>query len=464
VVVGFECRRAREPGRRALSVLGVVQRLNDLVGSTAGAARHGREPPGGHQEPRDLRVPGQPGLILAHRDLEGICLERDLQREKARLEPRYAELDLRRPLVQPPQAGARRLHRREPAVRHRRGAAAPVARVLRGRRAPSPPQPLRLRPGHLRRRGQLPPRGLGRLRRLWGLSVETWAGTQGHLGRAVSDAVARTVRGRPGRRAARLHGEPPLRPAPGADDIAGSRAHVRGLVPRRRARARPSATRSSHALDQVEDRARRGHLRLRRRPTRTSTPPSSGASRELARAGAKLHTGRSRNDQVATDLRLYTKRALLERRRGSSPCSRCCSTGRGRGRRLPAGLHAPAARPAGDRWPTTSWPTDGRSRATSTGCSTPARRADVSPLGAGALAGSSIAARPRRRRRRTSASPPGSRTASTPVATATSWRSPSSPHAGRPSTSPASGEELVLWTSDEFGFARSTMRYAPAAR
>src|SRR5439155_1884058 len=29
-------------------------------------------------------------------------------------------------------------------------------------------------------------------------------------------------------------------------------------------------------------------------------------------AGAKLHTGRSRNDQVATDVRLFAKRALLE--------------------------------------------------------------------------------------------------------------------------------------------------------
>src|SRR5205823_7613778 len=28
-------------------------------------------------------------------------------------------------------------------------------------------------------------------------------------------------------------------------------------------------------------------------------------------AGAKLHTGRSRNDQIATDLRLYCKRELL---------------------------------------------------------------------------------------------------------------------------------------------------------
>src|SRR5690606_4650732 len=32
---------------------------------------------------------------------------------------------------------------------------------------------------------------------------------------------------------------------------------------------------------------------------------------ELAPAGAKLHTGRSRNDQIATDLRLWTKDAVV---------------------------------------------------------------------------------------------------------------------------------------------------------
>lgn len=37
-------------------------------------------------------APGALALIEAHRDLEGITLERDLQREKMRLEPRYAEL------------------------------------------------------------------------------------------------------------------------------------------------------------------------------------------------------------------------------------------------------------------------------------------------------------------------------------------------------------------------------------
>jgi argininosuccinate synthase len=36
--------------------------------------------------------PASLSLILAHNDLESITLERDLAREKARLEPRYAEL------------------------------------------------------------------------------------------------------------------------------------------------------------------------------------------------------------------------------------------------------------------------------------------------------------------------------------------------------------------------------------
>jgi argininosuccinate synthase len=36
--------------------------------------------------------PGALALLLAHSDLEDLCLERDLHHEKARLEPRYAEL------------------------------------------------------------------------------------------------------------------------------------------------------------------------------------------------------------------------------------------------------------------------------------------------------------------------------------------------------------------------------------
>jgi argininosuccinate synthase len=40
----------------------------------------------------NYECPGALALILAHADLESITLERDLMREKARLEPRYAEL------------------------------------------------------------------------------------------------------------------------------------------------------------------------------------------------------------------------------------------------------------------------------------------------------------------------------------------------------------------------------------
>ena len=94
------------------------------------------------------------------------------------------------------------------------------------------------------------------------------------------------------------------------EDIAGSRAHVRMLcdvglfteVERDGVLA---------ALDTVEDEIESGsfvfavndediHTAVERRVT------------ELEPAGAKMHTGRSRNDQVATDLRLWTRGALDE--------------------------------------------------------------------------------------------------------------------------------------------------------
>jgi argininosuccinate lyase len=94
-----------------------------------------------------------------------------------------------------------------------------------------------------------------------------------------------------------------------ADDIAGSRAHVRGL-------GRAGILDDTEvkvvlgALDQVETELRDAtftfapsdediHTAVERRVTDLAGP-----------AGAKLHTGRSRNDQVATDLRLYAKREL----------------------------------------------------------------------------------------------------------------------------------------------------------
>ena len=104
------------------------------------------------------------------------------------------------------------------------------------------------------------------------------------------------------------------------DDIAGSRAHVRGLL-RAGVLDGDEVTLVLGALDDVAAELADGsfeflpsdediHTAVERRVTELAGP-----------AGAKLHTGRSRNDQVATDLRLYTRRALgkLAGRGGACP-------------------------------------------------------------------------------------------------------------------------------------------------
>ena len=54
--------------------------------------RHGREPRVGIGSREIYECPGALALLIAHADLEGMTLERDLAHEKSRLEPRWAEL------------------------------------------------------------------------------------------------------------------------------------------------------------------------------------------------------------------------------------------------------------------------------------------------------------------------------------------------------------------------------------
>ncbi len=93
------------------------------------------------------------------------------------------------------------------------------------------------------------------------------------------------------------------------DDIAGSRAHVR-MLGRVGLLTDAEVDEVLGALDQTEQELAAGefdfapgdediHTAIERRVTELAGP-----------AGAKLHTGRSRNDQVATDLRLFAKREL----------------------------------------------------------------------------------------------------------------------------------------------------------
>jgi argininosuccinate lyase len=243
-----------------------------------------------------------------------------------------------------------------------------------------------------------------------------------------------------------------------ADDIAGSRAHVAmlagvGLL------TDDEAAAITTALDTVEKELAEGtfafaptdediHTAVERRVTDLAGP-----------AGAKLHTGRSRNDQVALDLRLYV------RREGRAAAAAVHELQEVLVRRasdagdvyLPGYTHLQRAQPVllahhllahfwafardVDRW---------RDALT---------RADVSPLGAGALAGSSLPLDPdavardlgfsRRFENSLDAVSDRDFVAETLFVAALTQA-----HLSRV------GEEIVLWASEEFGFVRLADAYS----
>ncbi|HEY1118249.1 MAG TPA: argininosuccinate synthase [Acidimicrobiales bacterium] len=76
-----------------LTPLGVITALNEIVGSYGwGRIDMVENRRVGIKSRETYECPASLALIKAHVDLESICLERDLQREKYRLESRYAEL------------------------------------------------------------------------------------------------------------------------------------------------------------------------------------------------------------------------------------------------------------------------------------------------------------------------------------------------------------------------------------
>ncbi len=207
--------------------------------------------------------------------------------------------------------------------------------------------------------------------RLWGLGIETWSARQGPEVGATDDPWWRPPWPGNGDDVTLWHGRFEGRPADelmaytvslpfdqrlAADDIAGSRAHVRGL---HRGAILTDDERDEvlAALDAVEAELAGGtfafvesdediHTAVERRVTEIAGP-----------AGAKLHTGRSRNDQVATDLRLWTKRALAEvAGRRARPPAGPARPGQGRRRRLSPRLHPPPAGTAGRAGPPPACP------------------------------------------------------------------------------------------------------------
>ncbi len=242
------------------------------------------------------------------------------------------------------------------------------------------------------------------------------------------------------------------------DDIEGSRAHVRGLE---RAGVLSVAERDEvlSALDRVEAELAGGIFAFVPSDEDIHTAVERRVTELAGDAGAKLHTGRSRNDQVATDLRLYTKRALSEvAGRVLALQEVLLQSAIDAGETyLPGYTHLQRAQPVSlaHHLLAHGWALardvdrllDAR------------RRADVSPLGAGALAGSSIPLDPDgvaadlgfAARFENSLDAVSDRDF---VAEGLFALTLLGIHLSR------IGEEIVLWTSEEFGFARLDDAYA----
>jgi argininosuccinate lyase len=174
-----------------------------------------------------------------------------------------------------------------------------------------------------------------------------------------------------------------------ADDLTGSRAHVRGLA---RGGILTESERDAvlAALDSVEVELAAGELVFLPSDEDIHTAVERRVTELAGPAGGKLHTGRSRNDQVATDLRLFAKRELAvvaDRVLGLQQVlhDRAVEVGDAH---LPGYTHLQRAQPVllAHHLLAHGWAlARDLDRLADT-----IRRLDVSPLGAGALAGSSL--------------------------------------------------------------------------
>jgi argininosuccinate lyase len=241
-------------------------------------------------------------------------------------------------------------------------------------------------------------------------------------------------------------------------DLAGSRAHAKMLAKVGLLSASELAS-ILDALDRVDAELEEDrftflpsdediHTAVERRVTELAGP-----------AGAKLHTGRSRNDQVATDLRLFVKAELSETVQRVVALQRVLhKRAKEAGETyLPGYTHLQRAQPVllAHHLLAHGWAL-ARDVDRLFDCR---RRADVSPLGAGALAGSSLPIDPR-----VTMSELGFARLFDNSLDAVSDRdfvaeslfalTLLAVHLSR------LAEEVVLWSSDEVGFLRLDDRYA----
>jgi argininosuccinate lyase len=242
------------------------------------------------------------------------------------------------------------------------------------------------------------------------------------------------------------------------DDIAGSRAHVRGLA-RVGLLDGDEAAAILAALDTVEAELAGGSFAFEPTDEDIHTAVERRVTELAGPAGAKLHTGRSRNDQVATDLRLWCKRELLALAGAVMQLQAVLlDQAEAAGTTaLPGYTHLQRAQPVllAHHLLAHGW---ALARDVDRLLST-LDRLDVSPLGAGALAGSSLPLDPHG--------------TAVDLGFAAAFDNSLDAVSDRDFVAEALfdvallgvhlsrlGEEWVLWTSEEFGFARLDDAYA----
>jgi argininosuccinate lyase len=98
-------------------------------------------------------------------------------------------------------------------------------------------------------------------------------------------------------------------------DIAGSIAHARMLA-RSRILSEPERDAIVNGLEKIRDRIEAGAFKWSVELEDVHMNIESALTEEIGYAGKKLHTGRSRNDQVATDIRLWLRDEIAEIRQG----------------------------------------------------------------------------------------------------------------------------------------------------
>jgi argininosuccinate lyase len=173
------------------------------------------------------------------------------------------------------------------------------------------------------------------------------------------------------------------------DDIDGSIAHARmlascGLM------TVPEADAVAQALEEIRAEIRAGRFEFSVAKEDIHLHVESALTARLGDTGRKLHTARSRNDQVATDLRLYCRRAIDRLDGGLAELQRAFLglAEREQDLVIPGYTHMRRAQPVLAGHQLLAWCEKlARDRDRLADCR---RRTNVLPLGSGALAGTSL--------------------------------------------------------------------------